>query len=213
MKKFLVTTLIVVLTAPFSGVASAQWDYGQHAIDNIIESRIDARKTRARIKARKTGKGKTRVTSKTKSKKVASNRSRLISAPAKKAGVSLPSNVSFYRDTYQNFHLDDSKGYVVNFLLTSTSGKVMRRTHNFTYYNSVAKFGDIPAGKYQVVAQGVYGGKKYPVHLGSEDGTSTNPLGGNFAPSIRIEVKPGKDQWGTPTLLTLPETLHVRVIE
>ncbi len=213
MKKFSVTTLIVVLTALFCGVASAQWDYGQHAIDNIIESRIDIRKTRARMKARKAGKAKTRVTSKTRNRKVAPSRSRLVSTPAKKAVVSLPSNVSFYRDTYQNFHLDDSKGYLVNFVFTAANGQVIRRTYNFTYYASVAEFHGIPAGKYKVTAQGLYGGKKYPVHLGSEDGTSTNPLGGNFAPSINIEVKPGKDQWGTKTLLTIPETLHVRVVE
>lgn len=201
--------LILVSMALFPRLASAQWDYGQHAIDNIIENRIDIRKTRARLKARKSVPSKGRRGAK--AGKSARSGSRLVSTSTPRTG--LPSHVEFHRDTFQDFRLSDSKGYIVNFVFSSATGKVLRKSYNFTYYNSVAEFRDIPVGKYQVAAQGVYRGKKYPVHLGSEDGTSQNPLGGNFAPSIRIEVKPGKDQWGTKTLLTLPETLHVRVIE
>ena len=40
--------------------ASAQWDYGQDSTWNMIESRMDARRTSARIRARQ-GKRKTRV--------------------------------------------------------------------------------------------------------------------------------------------------------
>lgn len=211
MKKFSTAILILALSTVFQNLAVAQWDYSQHAIDNIIESRIDARKTRARIRARQ-GKSQSsksvRKTSKSTARKAAV---RKVSVAPKK--VSLPSHVEFYRDTFQDFHLSDSKGYIVNFIFTSTAGKVLCRTHNFTYYNSVARFEDIPVGKYKVVAQGLCGGKKYPIHLASEDGEVDNPTGGNFAPSIVIEVKLGKDPYGSPRLLTLPETLHVRVIE
>lgn len=212
MKKFLAATLFV-LAALFPNSASAQWDYGQDSTWNIIENRIDIRKTRARMKARQAAQAKARKsgrkTSKTGTRKVARKVS--TSVPAKKAA--LPSHVEFYRDTYQDFHLDDSNGYVVNFVFTSTTGKVIRKSHRFTYYNSVTDFSDIPVGKYRVVAEGVYGGRKYPIRLGSKDGTSTNPKGGNFAPSMNIEIKLGKDQYGSARLLTSPEDLHVRVIE
>ncbi len=190
----------------FMNPAQAQWDYGQHAIDNIIESRIDARKTRARIKARRGGKIKAGKSAKNKQS------GRLVSTAGKPA-TALPSKIEFHRDTYQNFHLDDSKGYVVNFIFTSNSGKVFRRAHTYTYYNSNSDFKDLPIGKYKVTAECVYSGKKYPVRLGSDDGDTLNPLGGNFAPSMSIEIKPGKNQWGEKVLLTTPESLHVRVIE
>ena len=207
--KLITSLLPLVLTFSLVDSVWAQWDYGQHSIDNMIEHRIDMRKTRARMEARRKGSTKSRR----KNAKNTRARSRRISTSIRKKVVSLPSNVSFHRDSYQNFHLDDSKGYTVNFLFASASGKVIRKSYNFTYYNSGTDFKDIPIEKYKVTAQGVYGGKKYPVHLGSEDGDSMNPLGGNFAPSIAIEVKAGKDQWGDATLLTLPSTLLVRVIE
>lgn len=217
MNKFSFAPIVLVVAALLSNSASAQWNYGQDSTYNSIESRIDIRKTRARIKARQAAKAKAgkagRKTSKTRTTKTVRKTSTQTSAPAKKVAASLPSHVEFYRDTYQDFHLDDSKGYIVNFVFTSTSGKVMRKSYTFNYYDSVARFSDIPIGKYRVVAEAVYGGKKYPVQLGSEDGTSTNPEGGNFAPSINIEVKMGKDSYGDNSLLTLPETLHVRVIE
>ena len=202
---------IALFSLLFCPLAHAQWDYGQHAIDNMVESRIDIRKTRARMKARKGSASKSRKS--TRNSKSTRNRARSVSYSKPKAVPSLPSNVDFHRDTYQDFHLSDSKGYIVNFVFTSSNGKVLRRDHNYTYYNSGSEFKDIPVGKYKVTAQAAYGGKKYPVHLGSEDGDTNNPMGGNFAPSIGIEVKPGTDQWGTKVLLTTPETLLVRVIE
>lgn len=206
-KKFSVAILIFAFATFFPSLASAQWDYGQDSTWNIIENRIDIRKARARMKARQKAKSKKgRATSKKKTAAV-----RKTSAPVKKAA--LPSHVEFYRDTFQDFHLDDSKGYVVNFVFTSTTGKVIRKSHTFTYYNSVTDFKDLPVGKYRVTAEAVYGGKKYPVHLASEDGEVGNPKGGNFAPSMNIEIKLGKDQWGSDRLLTLPDSLHVRVIE
>lgn len=63
MKKIGAAAFLLILW-PAQGYA--QWDYGQHAIDNIIESRIDARKTRARIRARRGGKIKADQNSKSK---------------------------------------------------------------------------------------------------------------------------------------------------
>lgn len=213
MQKFWISAFILSALVFSSATAQAQWDYGQDSTWNIIESRIDARKTRARIKARRGAKGKasSKISRKTSTKR--SPTLRKISASTPKPKPALASYVDFHRDTYQNFHLDDSNGYVVNFVFTSTTGKVIRRSHRFTYYNSNTEFRDIPAGKYRVSAQALYSGRAYKVHLGSEDGSSDNPLGGNFAPTMNIEVKAGKDQWGTPKLLNFPDSLHVRVIE
>lgn len=123
-------------------------------------------------------------------------------------------NLSFHRDTFQNFHLDDTNGYQVNFsFIDAGSGKIISKSYKFTYHGSVAEFDDVPAGIYTVKAEAVYNGRKYLVYLGSKDGSPTDPKGGNFAPSIKIEIKREIDDFGTTVLNTFPDTLQVRVIE
>lgn len=174
------------------------------------------------MQARKGNKGKKTPTS---SRRAAQMKKRRASAPRGKAAVtqasanaawraSLPF-VFIHRDTYQDFHLDDSKGYVVNFRFVPVGkgGRAITKTHNFTYYNSKAEFGGLPVGTYKVSGEAVYKGRKFPVHVGSEDGSSTDPTGGNFAPTASLQVKWGKDQWGARCLQTTPELLNVRAIE
>lgn len=201
MKKYISTAILALAFAVISPeFAFGQWDYNQNAIDNIIDSRVDRRKTRERIRARKGGK-----------KGTAAGKSG--ASATKNTSAATPPYVSFLRDSYQDFHLDDSRGYVVNFTFTSATGRAISKSYNYSYQNGLAEFGGIPAGVYTVKADAVYGGRKYPVHLGSQDGSSTNPKGGNFAPTIKIEVKGEADGYGATIMKTFPETLYVRVIE
>lgn len=192
---------IFALTILFPVLAYGQWDYNQNAIDNIIDSRIDRRKTSERIRARKggrraagTGKAGTRNP-----------------APAPNDSAAAP-YVSFLRDSYQNFHLDDASGYIVNFTFTG-AGKTISKSYNYSYQNGLAEFGGIPAGTYTVRAEAVYNGRKYPVYLGSRDGSTTNPNGGDFAPAMKIQVKGEPDGYGATIMKTFPETLYTRVVE
>jgi hypothetical protein len=203
MKKYIpVSIFALILTFPV--LAFGQWDYNQNAIDNIIDSRIDRRKTSKRIRARN-GKGGTANQRKTSTRNGTS--------PVKNTVATTPS-VSFLRDSYQDFHLDDDNGYLVNFIFVSVeSGKTISKSYNYSYYRGLAEFSGIPAGVYTVKASALYNGKKFTVHLGSRDGSSSNPDGGDFAPSIKIEVKAETDDYGTIKMKTFPETLYTRVIE
>ena len=205
----ILTPLTVLFSLFFSTLASAQWDYNQHMVDNMVEHRIDMRKTKARMEAGR--KGSTRRGRVSKTGKKARAQVRQVSTAQKKQ-LSLPSDVVFSRDTFQDFHLGDSNGYRVNFTFTSTTGKILNRSFNFTYYNSRISFKNIPVGKYRVTAHAVYAGRKYPVHLGDDHGESNNAEGGNFGPARNLEVKSGKDQYGAHVLLSSPEELDVRVI-
>lgn len=51
--KRLMLAAVLALAAAWPTTAFAQWDYSQDSTYNMIEARIDARKTRARIQARK----------------------------------------------------------------------------------------------------------------------------------------------------------------
>ena len=53
MKKYLITTILgLSFMVLCQDTTFAQWDYGQDSIYNIVDSRIDRRKTAARIRAR-----------------------------------------------------------------------------------------------------------------------------------------------------------------
>lgn len=201
--------------------AFAQWDYGQDSVWNSVENRIDIRKTRKRMQARKAGRKSTRKAGRARSGKGRSAktapRSGASTSPVAASTSQVPASipyVSIHRDTFQSFHLDDSKGYSVSFRFAPVGGgKTISKSHTYTYYNSVAEFNGIPAGTYNVSGEAIYQGRKYPVHIASEDGEVDNPTGGNFAPSLQLQVRWGKNQWGERGLQTSPETLHVRVIE
>ena len=207
MKKGVVLTLVLALL--FSNAALAQWDYRQDSIYNGVEARIDIRKTRERIKARG---------AKSKPAKGSSKSRRATRKVVKKKVASFPHHdISFLRDSYQHFHLDDANGYVVNFQFTPTGGKgkPLFRTYNYNYlkHRHAAEWNDLPTATYLVKAVAEYEGRKYPVHFATEEGTSTNPKGGNFASSLRLEVKPAKDGYGDTVIQGFPKTIYTRVVE
>ncbi len=213
---FVFALIVSALLAP---LAHAQWDYGQNSIDNIIESRIDKRKTLDRIRKQRGAGSKRKGTSRTRGTKARSksHSSRRQATVPRKQLVALsspptPSVVEFHRDTFQTFHIYED-GYDVNFTFTSTTGKVLRRSYKYSFANCNTEFGDIPAGNYRVTAQCVYKGRSYPVLVGSEEGSTTDPKAGNFAPSMMMKVAPQKDSNGTLRLLTVPDSLYVRVVE
>lgn len=201
--------------------AFAQWNYGQNSIYNSIESRIDARKTRARFRARQAKRPSTKKTSaalrQAKHKDLAITAKRR-AVPVKKAIAPLPHHdVSFHRDTFQDFHQDDMNGYVVTFTFAPTGGNVkpIAKTYHYSHlkYRHVAEYNDLPAATYTVTAVAVYNKRTYPVHLGTEQGTPSDPQGGNFASSVQLVVKPAKDNYGDIVVQGSPSTVYVRVIE
>lgn len=188
---------------------------GQGYADQIVLDRMYIRREKAKLaKRRAASKKQSRKGSKrTVAKKVKSAAIKPVATTQKVAPASYK-YVKFARDSYQSFHSDDAKGYVMNFYFTPIGGaKAIVKSYNYTYYNSTAEFNGIPAGKYLVKAQVKYEGKNYPVTLGSEIGTPTNPSGGNFAPSMVIEVKPGIDAYSYKVLETVPSELYVRILE
>lgn len=61
MKKYISTTVLALALAIITPeVAFGQWDYNSHVIDNIISSRIDRRRTAARMRARKSARSTVR---------------------------------------------------------------------------------------------------------------------------------------------------------
>ena len=239
MKKYILALLAassLALLCPMPTLA--QWDYGQNSIYNSAEARADIRRTRERIRARQ-NKGKKPTAKKAKSaqkkskastqvvkraasaKKVAASPTKSVKrapTPVKKVVAPLPHHdISLPFDTFQDFHLDDINGYTVTFTFTPTSGsaKPITKTYNYNAmkYRYAAEYNDIPPATYTVKAVAVYQGKKHPVYLGSEEGSSTNPHGGNFAPSIQLMVKPAKDAYGDMVIQGFPSTIYTRVIE
>lgn len=222
MKKYISAAFVALswtLLCPMS--AFAQWDYRQDSTWNSVEARIDARRTRDRIRARQ-GKGKKssgRTARSRRGKRKASTKVvKRTATPVKKVVASLPHHdISIHHDTFQHFHLDDSNGYSVtfSFVPTGANAKPLTKTYNYNYmkHRHAAEYNDIPPATYTVKAVAVYNGKRYPVYLGSEEGSSTNPQGGNFASSIQLVVKPAKDAYDDMVIQGFPSTIYTRVIE
>jgi len=212
----LATVTFSLLLCSFS--AFAQWDYRQDAIDNIIESRIDRRKTQARIRARKRARTNRRKSSKSKSAKRTATKPVSKKLVSKKATATLPHHaIAIHRDTYQDFHMDDINGYVVTFRFTptGTNRKPIAKTYLYSHLKNrqAAEYNDLPIGIYTVQAGAVYRGKNYAVHLGTQEGTSTEPTGGNFAPTLKLQVKTAKDAYDDLVVQGFPSIFYIRVIE
>ncbi len=213
----LATVLADTVLAPT--IARAQnpiYGKGQGYADQMVLDRMYMRRMRAKYAKRRGTSSKTARAGQAK-KRVVSTQKRSVavaSTPQKVASFSHPS-VHIKRDSYQQFHLDDAKGTTVNFRFTPQSGKgkTVLKSYQYNFYDNMADFGGLAPGRYIVKAEAVYGGKKYPARIGSESGTPTNPTGGNFAPSIAIEIKPGVDSYGYKVLESAPSELQVRVIE
>ncbi len=222
MKKFTMAGLCLAIL--FAGevlspkVAHSQnpiYGKGQGYADQMVLDRMYMRRLKAKYAKRKAAAFKS---SKRGSKKSATAKRKITNTSAsptqKMAPFSSPS-VHIKRDSFQEFHLDDAKGYTVNFSFTPISGggKAIQKSFTYNFYDNMADFGSIPAGKYIVEAQATYKGKKYPATIGSESGTPTNPAGGNFASSLSIEIKPAIDSYGYQVLESSPNELQVRVVE
>lgn len=190
-------------------VAFAQWDYNDHIIDNIVMDRAARRRSEGRAKGSKSG----RRTTSAKRKSAARNTG---ASAVKPVAPALPRYaVVFSRDTYQDFHLDDINGFRVDFTFTDTvTGKTITKFHVYNYYNVESEIEGVPAGVYTVRATALYKGKTYQAHLGTGEGSTDNPRGGDFAPSMKVELKREIDaNYGTPIMNIYPKSLYVRVID
>lgn len=225
MKKLNIGTIGLLTMATFgTGLLSPTISHAQNPIygqgqgyaDQIVLDRMYVRREQAKRARRRAAASRNRKHSKKKGSRIAAApKQNLHVVPAAKVAPASYRYVKFKRDTYQNFHSDDHKGYVVNFTFKPAGGKggTITKSFNYTYYESEAAFNAIPAGRYTVKAEAKYQNKKYPAYLGSTYGTPTNPTGGNFAPSMTIQVRPGVDAYGYHVLETSPDELYIRVIE
>lgn len=231
MKKLKIGTVWLLSATTFGGgLFSPSVSHGQNPIygqgqgyaDQTVLDRMYIRREEAKRARRRAAASKSQKRSS--SRKTASSRKNIHSTvPVRKPSTQAVRKVApasyryvkFNRDTYQSFHTDDIKGYAVNFSFkpVSGNGKTIFKTFTYNYYDSTAEFNAIPAGHYTVKAEAVYQNKKYPVHLGSKYGTPTDPTGGNFAPFLTLEIKPGVDAYGYHVLETSPGSLYIRVIE
>lgn len=184
----------------------SQWDYNQHVIDNIIESRIDRRKTQKRIQARKrnnsasgakAGAGKTGA-----------------GKPAARKPDPLPRTpLKINRDTFQQFHLNEGYSVDFTFMPINNPAGVITKSFKFSMWEGATEYNDLPEGVYTLTAQAEYGGKKYKVYIATEANTFEDQTGGNFAPSQTFEIKQMIDSYGSKVIGSDPGTLYIRVIE
>ena len=202
MKKYISGAIIAFSLAVVSpDSAFGQWDYNSSVIDNIALDRAARRRS---------GGGSGRRT------KAAGKRTGARKPAAVKAVVKLPVyGIQMARDSYKEFYYQDKNGFLVNFSFTSVAtGKTTSISERFTLYDyQNPSIDDLPLGVYKVTATAVYKGKTYPVHIGTQEGTSDNPTGGDFAPSIRVESKRDVDDDGAPAIKLYPQKMYVRVID
>lgn len=136
-------------------------------------------------------------------------------ASAVKPAAPLPRyGIEFRRDSYQDFHREDINGFRVNFTFVSVAtGKTIPKSGVCQLYDHGDPIEGIPAGVYTVRAEVSYRGQKYPAHLGSQEGSVGNRRGGDFAPSMKIELKPAVDDYGSRVMGITPGKIYVRVLE
>lgn len=217
MRKYVSAAIVALsftLLCPIS--AFAQWDYGQDWMWNMADARRDIRRTRERIRARQ-GKGKSSKGSKASRRTGRKSSRKAVKRPAvvKKVVAPLPRyGIEIRRDSYQDFHREDINGFKVNFTFVSqATGKTLLKSGYCKLYDMDSAIEGVPAGTYNVSVKVPYGGKIYPAHIGSKEGSTENPKGGDFAPSMKIVLKPIIDDGGSRVMGVFPEKLYVRVLE
>ncbi len=206
MRKYVSIAILVCAFAVISPqIALGQWDYGQNILDNIVEYHAARRRTEGRSKSG-------RRTTVAKRKSAARNTG---ASAAKPAAPTYPRyGIVFTRDSYQDFHREDINGFRVNFTFTSAAtGKTISKFDYAKLYGVESLIEGIPPGVYTVQAEAVYMGKTYPAHIGTQEGSDDNPSGGDFASSIRVQIKPEINEYGQHVMNVSPERLYVRVIE
>lgn len=207
MKKYVSGAILALSLAVISPEATfGQWDYNSSVIDNIALDRAARRRSEGRAKGSKSGRKTTAA-----GKRSGTRRSAAVKAPAKLSTY----GIQMARDSYKEFYYQDKDGFLVKFSFVSiTTGKTTLISEKFTLYDyQNPSIDDLPLGVYKVTATAIYKGKTYPVHLGTEEGTTDNPTGGDFAPSIRVESKRDVDDDGEPAIKLYPRKMYVRVID
>lgn len=178
---------------------------GQTMIDQMVIDNMNTRRKEEIYKSRRTGTNPSRATG-----------TRKVSGNAQSGTQRQTAPVYFGMDMYQQVVPGDPRGFAVQFVFTPTGAAPFFRKYNYVEAQGkrTAKFTDIPKGVYNVTAQAILSsGRKHRVHLGTELGGPSNPAGGHFAPSINVLVKPGKDYYGAGTLVAMPETIYIRVLD
>lgn len=119
-----------------------------------------------------------------------------------------PAEINFSVDMYHPLSSQDEKGLAVSITLTplAQNAKAITRSHTFVANNSIVVRG-IPAGAYTVSATS----EDKKILLATECGEPSNPNGGNFSETQRIQVTTGKDDYGNPAMKSTPSLLWVRV--
>ena len=216
MKKLLLPTILACAFAALpSPLALAQWDNRQSVLDNIVDHRLDMRRTRARMEAnRKRG----RTTRKGTSSRRRAGARRVSTARSKPVAPPLPPyRLELLRDSGQDFAREDPTGFKTNLTFTSlATGKTISKSAYCkidTGFQTDTTIEGIPAGTYMVRAEVAYQGTKYQAHIGSKEGSTENPKGGDFAPSFKVVFKSIIDEGGSRVMGVFPPKIHIRALE
>lgn len=214
MKKFLFSVLVACAFAVLSSqLVFAQWDYGRSIRDNMAMEHAHRISREARLEANR--KPNHRATKRAATQKSTTAR-RIHPSATKPALQPLPHyGLQIRRDSYQDFHREsDTNGFRTNFTFTSVAtGKSISKWGYCRLYDLDSEIEGIPAGTYLVRAEVPFGGKIYPAHIGSREGSTENRKGGDFAPSFKVVFKPIVDEYGSRVMDITPKKIYVRVLE
>ena len=213
MKPLLFSTILACAFAVLpSPCALAQWDYGQDSTWNMMEHRAEMRRMRERMKANKRGRATKKNTS---SRRKAA--ARKVNASSTKPAPLPPYRLELLRDSYQDFAFNSPNGFKTYLTFTSlATGKTISKSASVkidTGFQTDTTIQGIPAGTYTVRAEAAYQGTKYQAHIGTKEGSTENPKGGDFAPTFKVTFKPIIDEGGSRVMGVFPPKIHIRVLE
>jgi hypothetical protein len=176
--------------------------------DTMIRNRMERRRMEERLRRNRSGKsGRHATTGKKTGARKPGASFKPVSAPLPPYGIEIR------RDSFQNSHRENGNGFKTNFSFTSVAtGKTISKSGVCPLYDVDSAIEGIPAGTYIVRAEVFDGGKKYAAHLGSKEGTTENPQGGDFAPTLKIVLKPMVDSGGSRVMGITPAKIYVRVL-
>lgn len=175
-----------LLTIVFPFVSVAQTTY----TDQMVRDHIDLRRKEQIYESQRSKSGKSKKTSK-----------KTTTKPAIR-----PVEINFGMDMYHPLPEGKSITILLTFTPAGQSAKAFTREHTLTRGKSIQVTG-IPVGSYIVTAHS--NGEQ--ILLGTECGGPTDPNGGNFSASQRIQITPGKDYYGKNALKSSPSLLYMRV--
>lgn len=205
MKKYISGAILALAFAVVSPeMAFGQWDYNSNILDNIVLDKAARRRTEGRSKGSKSGR-----------KTTANGKASSARKPDAPAAIKYPRyGFTITSDSYQDFHREDINGFRVNFTFVPVgTGRTISKFDFLKLYDIESLIEEIPPGVYNLRAEAVYMGKTYPAHIGTREGSTDNRRGGDFASSIRVQIKPEINEYGQHVMNVSPERLYVRVIE